>query len=286
MLDPMARKHRAWEFMLAGRFAEALEDYLWCFDEGVKHQPSFVGVRGSFLVSEIAELGKRHPPAIAALRERRDRLEARLRAGTAERGEAQDYGALSQSLEESGRTLDMFDLGGEVARLQREELFHHVFDQLMERRRYRDVIESCGSIDRYVDHAIRVYTDIKALCDGPWGSINHQGVSAERMREVVREAPPHALRRAVTTVGKFYEALLGVGRNGEAAAVADRISKLDPSVDTFVALVRHAVRSGRPGAAADMATQARAALPADAHARIDEALASAPEGSRDPRLDR
>jgi hypothetical protein len=74
--DPMAKMDHARELVRLGKHEEALKDLLWCYDEGMKDHPEFVGVRVSFLPSQIAELGKTYPPALDALRERRNAAEA------------------------------------------------------------------------------------------------------------------------------------------------------------------------------------------------------------------
>src|SRR5690606_19501441 len=61
-IDPMERKELGKEAMKAGRYAEALEHYLWCFDEG-EQSPGFGGVRLSFLLGDLKELGEVYPPA-------------------------------------------------------------------------------------------------------------------------------------------------------------------------------------------------------------------------------
>jgi len=59
--------------------------------------PSYVGVRSSFLLSSIAQLGRNHPPALAALRERRERAEARMMAETKDRTAAMDFASLNKA---------------------------------------------------------------------------------------------------------------------------------------------------------------------------------------------
>jgi hypothetical protein len=72
--DPMNRMNRGRELRKQGKYAEALREYLWCFDEGSR-DPAFAGVRISFLVSEIADLSKQFPAAREALLSRRDAAE-------------------------------------------------------------------------------------------------------------------------------------------------------------------------------------------------------------------
>jgi len=92
-----------------GKQAEALKEYLWLFDDGMKREPAFVGVRVSFLLSSIVELGQQYPPAMKALHERRDAAENQLNSGAADAGVTMDFANLNRVLKEENRTPATFD---------------------------------------------------------------------------------------------------------------------------------------------------------------------------------
>lgn len=71
--NPMRRMDEAEAAASAGRYAEALEGFLWCFDHGQEADEAFAGVHASFLVDDILALGEVYPPALQALISRRDR---------------------------------------------------------------------------------------------------------------------------------------------------------------------------------------------------------------------
>lgn len=104
-----ARYDLGQNFAQQGKYAEALEEFLWCYDEGMAKAPDYAGVRNSFLLGDIVELGERHPPARAALVERRDQLQAAFLAGSADRRISADLGALNRELDENEKTLALFD---------------------------------------------------------------------------------------------------------------------------------------------------------------------------------
>jgi hypothetical protein len=106
-LDPMERMNLGKELLREGRPADALGHYLWCFDEGMKATPAFAGVRLSFLLREIADLGKAYPPAREALRTRRDTLEARLKPGSSDAYQILELTALNEKLNEPQKNLDL-----------------------------------------------------------------------------------------------------------------------------------------------------------------------------------
>lgn len=72
-----ARYKHAQELAKTGNHEEALKEFLWCYDEGMPLIASYGGVRYSFLLQMIAKLGETYPPALAAMRERRDQAEQR-----------------------------------------------------------------------------------------------------------------------------------------------------------------------------------------------------------------
>ena len=61
------RYKNAQELARQGDAAEALKEFLWCFDDGMPRVSGYGGVRTSFLLSSIAKLGEKYPAALVAL---------------------------------------------------------------------------------------------------------------------------------------------------------------------------------------------------------------------------
>jgi hypothetical protein len=80
--DPNARMQFGVALAQKGKDAEALTEYLWCFDHGLEASPAFVGVRVSFLLMNIKNLAVHYPPAQQALVTRRDESQAKVAAGS------------------------------------------------------------------------------------------------------------------------------------------------------------------------------------------------------------
>ena len=111
-VGPMERMDHACGLVDQGLHEEALKELLWCFDEGDKGGPAFFGVRLSFLLSRIAELGKQYPPALQALRERRDAAEVRAAETKGTLGYTlalMDFAALNHSLNDDAANLELYD---------------------------------------------------------------------------------------------------------------------------------------------------------------------------------
>src|SRR5690242_12595979 len=95
-----ARYDRGRELAREGKQAEALAEYLWCFDEGMVKVQSYTGVRLSFLLSEIDRMGKTYTPAWEALMERCDAAEKRLLADPGDRAAGPEFAALCATLKQ------------------------------------------------------------------------------------------------------------------------------------------------------------------------------------------
>lgn len=139
--EVLARRRHAQLLTQRGQNAEALKEYLWCFDLGIVQVPGFSGVRVSFLLSDIGTLGKTYPPALTALRERRDAAEKELMRVPVEYSAAIPYAALNRTLGEPERTIVLLD------RLPRGEmhwtlLARVVYEDLVQRGRYHDAFET------------------------------------------------------------------------------------------------------------------------------------------------
>lgn len=107
--DVQGRYRLAQSLMRTEAYAEAMEHLVWLWDHSIEHEPAFVGVRGSFMLSTIEELCAMHPPAKAAFMERRDAAERTLSEGGTDWQVAWDFVALNESFGEPARTLAWFD---------------------------------------------------------------------------------------------------------------------------------------------------------------------------------
>lgn len=77
-LDVMERLKRAEEWKEAGRLEEALAEYLWLFENGVKERRSFSGLRMSSVLDSIVEIADSIPRARRVLEQKRMRWSCRF----------------------------------------------------------------------------------------------------------------------------------------------------------------------------------------------------------------
>jgi len=229
--NPMARMEYARKLKGMGKLDEALAEFLWCYDEGAKVSPSFVGVRGSFLLSELSNLGKVHPPALEALRERRNRVRAKVEQGDASRVDLLELSSLNRSLGEEKETLSLYD------RLRSEnpdqpvvaQLREHVFDLLREARRYEEIAHGLN-IDEAVEEQIARLRDDDSF------------LPAEQREEFRR----YKRRSTVDSIADYYEVLLAVGRMEDAAALAEKALSIENDVETYNTLAWRGYLTGAP----------------------------------------
>ena len=84
-VDIRARRNLARKLSQSGLAAEAAAEYLWLWDNMLKHQPSMSGVRVSFMAGEMTRLASGHEVAKAEFTKLRDRYRPRIDTGKADR---------------------------------------------------------------------------------------------------------------------------------------------------------------------------------------------------------
>jgi thiol-disulfide isomerase/thioredoxin len=263
--DPMARSQYARELTQAGRYEEALAEYLWCFDEGAKAFPSYSGVRVSFLLSDIVQLGQRYPPAIKALEDRRDAAESRLLGESGGSDEdASDAVALNRDLGSPQRTLALYDALKKTKPLSarmRHSFSRELLGPLVDARRYQDAVELFDDPRGYVTWQIKIHRARPKLDQDD-----------ESLKAMLAQLEEDQVNELVSECGRVYEALLGIGKPEKAGEVAGDLVQFAPSGATYSTLVDLAVRAGTPDAARSLAEQGLKTLPEAEQGVVREAL--------------
>lgn len=257
MLDRMKRGR---ELAAAGKPAEALADWLWCFDNGESEGPGLTRIRLTTLLTEIANLGKTYPPAQAALQKRRDAAEKTLLAEKVAADDpeavknltmtALEFASINRATGEVDRTIAVHEAlndRGEPGRDLQRAMFNDMLDVLLRTRRYQDIVNLAGDVFDRVNEKIARYEENGRRQSG----LNRK--SQENLALYLRQ-------QVVAEAGKYYEALLGTGRLNEAEQLADRVLKFDPSATAYMTLVEHAVRAKAYDPAKSLIARAEKAL--------------------------
>ena len=225
--NPMVRMNRGRELRQQGDYAEALREYLWCFDEGSR-DPAFAGVRLSFLLSEIAGLAQQYPAAREALVSRRDAAEAAVRSGACTSATVFEMTALNTHLQEQEKNLTLFEeLPAESA--HRKALVQAASDQFLAARRYEELLEARNPESSFLR------------------SLSLLLASNEEAPLGVREVQT---RMVLDAGANGVEVLAGVGQNERAKGLADKVLTFNSSQETLIRLIQQTDRAANEDVAA------------------------------------
>lgn len=201
--------------------AEALKEFLWLFDDGMKQVAEFGGVRVSFLLSDLARLGARYPPAMEALHQRRDAAKKSFLATPDADDSRNDLPYLNRCLMEDGATLEVFDQLPKGSP-GRKTLGQFILRELVTRRRYAEAVE------------IRpLKTFLKE--DSHWESRINDPKSGSVFRSLY-------IKNCVQEI----EALAGAGNLEDAAVLIKKVLSLDATQETNDLVKAHLKRAGHP----------------------------------------
>lgn len=207
-----------------GEFEEATDEFVWLWSNMLDHEPAMVGVRGSFMISDMSRLADRHPQAKEAFRELRAAYWPAIEAGTADQQDLQDWLTLAEPADESDTLMPWFDQAKEDER-QRALLpmiAHLLHDRLV-------------AEDRWSDLAI--------LYPQPVQSVRRE-LQRLAMFEDENDIRETMVRMARRNAAGVYVAMLASGREEEASNVAELLLNADDSPRARQALVSHALRAG------------------------------------------
>lgn len=227
--DPLKHHKLGDEYLNAGKFDDAMKEYLWCFDEGTTANPGYAGVRSSYLLARLAQLSQIHPPARAAVLERRDSAAQRLVEKPSDTAAAMDFAAINRQFGESAQTMAMFDRLREKDNWDanvRLVLRDALFDELFTNKRYADLLGG--------DAAAEVESDIQRL---------------KQMEPMMARDPRSATvlkQRMLTKWAHLLEATLATQSTEKAQRLAQAILSYDRSDQTLQALADAAKSAGKP----------------------------------------
>jgi thiol-disulfide isomerase/thioredoxin len=226
--DPSARMQFGVALAQKGKDAEALAEYLWCFDHGLEAGPAFVGVRLSFLLMNIKNLAAHYPPALEALKTRRDERHAKVAAGSTDYQTVMDLISLNNTLGQKERNLVVFDLLPAGSR-ERENISSVLADQFLEAKRYADVLHGSDGKSAFKAAVER----FNRLLD----SLGKDNPMRERMGSSIRQL-------TTKSGAQHFEALAGLKRNQDGKELAGQIMAFDSSQATHTLLAEAAQRVG------------------------------------------
>lgn len=207
-----------------GDLAGALNEFLWCYDVGMVQVTSFVGVRGSFLLSDIGKLMPSYPVAREALLERCDAAEQRFQRDPKDNRAVQDFVALCATLGDDVRLVRAFE-ALPAADPRRRAFGLRAFRIFVSQRRYADAL------------VVLPFEQMVSM----WKR------SATRPPPVSDPRVVEALLRSSIDRGLDYvEVLAGTGDLTRAREMIDLLVDLDASRETQRKLEERLKRAGHP----------------------------------------
>ncbi|HRE79631.1 MAG TPA: sigma-70 family RNA polymerase sigma factor [Opitutaceae bacterium] len=209
-----------------GQFAEALDDFLWLYDEGMVSVPGFSGVRQSFLLSDIRGLFNDYAPARLALEERRNFREKRLLAGETDSILALELAALNHTLGDARRNRDLHDQLPVTDR-RRRAFASYLFDDLVKERRYQEALVG-------IPYELML-SEFKMTQEQRISTLDFPNAREFRRRMIVQRFGPK------------IEALAGAGHLDQARELIEQVLSLDGTTATRSALHKHLQQAGQPG---------------------------------------
>lgn len=213
------------------KFAEATEQFAWLWQNMVEEEPSYSGVRVSFMASDMQELAATSELAKQTFTKLRDDAQARLEGEDKAFEDLSDWIVLNRIVDDQGRTLEWFDrIKDRPSAPQTIARVSHLIDDLLkEENRWAD----WGKLLRNPDAKVRQnYGLLQMTMSVQAGQADDD--QKERMTASLRG---HYRRSA----GEMYSALLAAGRDEDAARVAGVVIELDDTAEARIALVQAAM---------------------------------------------
>lgn len=221
------RYQRGKDYAKSGRYDEALNDFAWCFEIGMRRITDFAGVRVSFLINDLRGLAQRHPPAREYLEQKR--LDALSTFDDPINGNeaSAELAAINEVLGRDSETLELFlTLPTEDPRRLRLAR-NSVVDLLRDRQRYADAATTItveGIIARFEGQ-----THLASIAD-----------------QLPRSALAIGRQQFIRSVAKKIEILAGADRTTEARFAIEMLCVYDASPETLDLLRHHLTRAGHP----------------------------------------
>ncbi|MBK1876758.1 RNA polymerase sigma factor [Pelagicoccus mobilis] len=230
-LDVMARFQRAQGWKKDGKLEEALEEFLWLFDNGVQERSSFVGVRHSAVLRSILEIGDSIPEAKRELEIRRDRIETEILnlPNSSDRNEidVHAWARINAELGEQERSIAVFDQV-ENERLK-SSLRIFLKKELMEEKRYEDALRP--------GYAGLAFANFQMSYERlPSGRF-----SGEKRAAMIERNKAYAIKSAASDM----ELLAGAGEVDQAIKLAEEVLVHDSSAETIQLIRTHLEKADR-----------------------------------------
>lgn len=200
----------------SGEHERALEEFVWLWDNMLKHESSMSGVRVSFMASDMERLAAEYAPAKERFTKMRDALADKIDSPTNGWEDLDDWVVLNEVVGESDKTLKWFDrVKGETDWAPGIQRVSFRLERLLQER---------GG-----------WKEMALLIRDPLAKLRRDHAMLQRR-----------LNRFRDNAAKTYASLLAADRDDDAQKVAAETIKLDDTPEVRMKLVEFALRANEP----------------------------------------
>jgi thioredoxin-related protein len=221
--NPLVRKELAFAYATKGRYKDAFNEYVWCLEEGFAKHPELSAMRGMVASEMMMMLSGAYPSLLDELAARRAAVRKRVEDGSAAANDIMTLALYDDLFREPERTLALYEAKRtrpDTPAAVRAALAEAVLPMLLDARRYADIASDL---------------DIMAAVDRIFAGVPAKESATEDERLM-----------AVYVVPAYYQILVGLGRQDDAAKVAARLIAMADRPETYNTLAWNAYLSGKP----------------------------------------
>jgi thiol-disulfide isomerase/thioredoxin len=223
--NPMLRMDLANKLVREKKYEEALEQYVWCWEQGEKHSPSFSGVRISFLLGSISRLAREYAPAKEKLNFWLSEAKTQFDSEEGSRTACTDYFSLAKKNGVTKKELlsiyDGLSKRGVKGKEIQSWVGYQVKDEMFEQGRFEDYLEV-----ENIDLAIKI-------------------LGFQKYQSYPEGTKDKLIQMEVNAAMRPFEALLILKQDDKATAMMQAILQFDSSKWTVDKLFEVASRRDR-----------------------------------------
>lgn len=167
------------ELIRQAQYEEALQRCLWFHDHALEHQESMHGVRLSYALADWLALGHVYPPAMTALKKKRDNKLTIMKAGQGDARLFSDVVGLNQILGDESKTIELFRLMDDEQSALATQCWHYVRRTVFQAKAY-------DLAHQYCDHPLVDFDKMKALYDRQMAHVDENQIE-QRIRTSIEQ---------------------------------------------------------------------------------------------------
>lgn len=234
------------------KFEDALTAYSKLFEEGRDTSP-FIGARLSYVLSDMAELGKVYEPALRALLNFREAHEQSIRLGQSDDLVREEWTALCQYTDVN-RQIEFYDSlesepnkNEEVVTIVRRIIWH----ELIERKRYDEFSPS------------ELATFLKAIAQYAGPTLSPNSILKKAMPEMLDfpDFSESIAKQTIQQCAAIYECAIGLNKQSIAKKALKLATYYERTGRAYSFFVNAAYRAGNNSNAQKLIDEAKSTLP-------------------------